>query len=53
MRRTRVVCAALVLLADFSAACCQQPAPNEGEIKQAFLRQLMDSVPKWTGSWRM
>ena len=41
MRRIWVVCAALVLLAGFGAGCGHQPAPDQGEIKQAFIRQLI------------
>ena len=41
MRRIWVVCAALVLLAGFGAGCGHQPTPDQGEIKQAFIRQLI------------
>ena len=41
MRGIWVVCAALVLLAGFGAGCGHQPAPDQGEIKQAFIRQLI------------
>ena len=41
MRRIWVMCAALVLLAGFGAGCGHQPAPDQGEIKQAFIRQLI------------
>ena len=41
MRRIWVVCTALVLLAGFCAGCGHQPAPDQGEIKQAFIRQLI------------
>ena len=42
MRRIWLGCAALVLLAGFGAGCGgDQPAPAQGEIKQAFIRQLI------------
>jgi N-acetylneuraminic acid mutarotase len=41
MRRIWVVCAALVLLAGFGAGCGHQPTPDQGEIKQASIRQLI------------
>jgi N-acetylneuraminic acid mutarotase len=42
MRRIWLVCAALVLLAGFGAGCDgHQPAPDQGEVKQAFIRQLV------------
>ena len=41
MRRIWVVCAALVLLAGFGAGCGHQSTPDQGEIKQAFIRQLI------------
>jgi hypothetical protein len=41
MRRIWAVCAALVLLAAWGTGCGGQPAPDQGEIKQAFIRQLV------------
>jgi N-acetylneuraminic acid mutarotase len=41
MRRTWAVCAALILLVGCGAGCSRQPAPDQGEIKQAFVRQLI------------
>src|SRR4051812_10472709 len=42
MRRTWAVCAALILLVGCGAGCGRNPAPNQGEIKQAFVRQLIE-----------
>jgi Kelch motif len=45
MRRIRLVCASLILLAGFCAGCSDhqaaEPAPGQSEIKQAFIRQLI------------
>jgi N-acetylneuraminic acid mutarotase len=41
MRRIWAVCAALVLFAACGAGCSGRPAPDQGEIKQAFIRQLI------------
>ena len=41
MRRIWAVCAALVLLAGWGAGCSGPPASDQGEIKQAFIRQLV------------
>src|SRR4051794_26776187 len=41
MRRIWAVCAALVLLAAWGTGCSRHPAPDQGEIKQAFIRQLV------------
>jgi N-acetylneuraminic acid mutarotase len=41
MRRIWAVCAALVLFAGWGAGCSDRPAPDQGEIKQAFIRQLI------------
>ena len=41
MRRIWAVCAALVLFAGCGAGCSGRPAPDQGEIKQAFIRQLI------------
>jgi hypothetical protein len=38
MRRTWAVCAALILLVGCGAGCSRNPAPDQGEIKQAFIR---------------
>jgi hypothetical protein len=38
MRRIWAVCAALVLLAGCGAGCSGPSAPDQGEIKQAFIR---------------
>ncbi len=41
MRRIWVMCAALVLLVGVGAGCSSRSAPNQTEIKQAFIRQLV------------
>jgi len=42
MRRIWLFCAALVLLAGFGAGCgSDEPTPDQGEVKQAFVRQLV------------
>jgi N-acetylneuraminic acid mutarotase len=41
MRRIWAVCAALVILAGCGAGCSGPSAPDQGEIKQAFIRQLI------------
>ena len=41
MRRIWAVCAALILLAGCGAGCSGRSAPDQGEIKQAFIRQLI------------
>jgi N-acetylneuraminic acid mutarotase len=41
MRRIWIVCVAFVLLVGGGAGCSGRPAPNQGEIKQAFIRQLI------------
>jgi hypothetical protein len=41
MRRISAVCAALILVAAGGTGCSRHPAPDQGEIKQAFIRQLV------------
>ena len=41
MQRSWAVCAALVLLAVWGAGCGGQPAADQAEIKQAYIRQLV------------
>jgi N-acetylneuraminic acid mutarotase len=41
MRRVWLLCAALVLLAGGAGCGGRQPTPEKGEIKQAFIRQLI------------
>jgi hypothetical protein len=41
MRRVWVMCAVLVLVAAWGTGCSGPPAPDQGEVKQAFVRQLV------------
>jgi N-acetylneuraminic acid mutarotase len=41
MRRIWAVCAAMVLLTGLSTGCSHSPSPDQGQIKQAFVRQLV------------
>ena len=41
MRRIWVVCAAIMLITGLGSGCSDRPPPDQGEIKQAFLRQLV------------
>src|SRR3954453_18754511 len=41
MRRIWALCTALVLLAAGGTGCSRHPEPDQGEIKQAFIRQLV------------
>src|SRR3954452_125318 len=41
MRRIWAICTALVLVAAWGTGCSSHPAPDQGEIKQAFIRQLV------------
>jgi N-acetylneuraminic acid mutarotase len=41
MRRIWAVCAAILLLTGLSAGCSHRPSPDQSQIKQAFVRQLV------------